>query len=176
MQDQSPGTPCTRHHCRQRRTWSLQTVLLFLQRLVGCVAGCHWHWLKESRLLALSRWRQAVVRATAWPKAVPEPSYEQDSCWKLEFILGAEYCQGLRADFSPRLHTCFTARAASLKESIPDVLISPPTVSSGDKKHLKTNQNSNQLAICQSIMHNKAIPLMVVGSRLIKPHTYKKLP
>lgn len=72
--------------------------------------------LKESRLLALSRWRQAVMRATAWPKAVPEPSCERGGCWKLEFILGAEYSQGLRADFSPRLHTCSAVRAASLKE------------------------------------------------------------
>lgn len=93
--------------------------------------------LKESHLLPLSRWRRAVTGATAWPKAVPEPSCERDGCWTLEFILGAEHSQGLRADFSPRLHTSSAARAASLKESVPDLLISPPTVSSGDKTTLK---------------------------------------
>lgn len=46
--------------------------------------------LKESRLLGLSRWRQAVMRATAWPRAVPELLHEHDGCWKLEFILGDE--------------------------------------------------------------------------------------
>ena len=116
------------------------------------------------------------MRAMAWPKAAPEPLYEQDGCWKLEFVLGAEYSQGLRADFSPHLHTYSTARAASLKENIPDLLISPPTVSSGDKKHLKIHQNSSQLAISLSIAHNKAIPLIAAGSRLIKPHTHRKLP
>lgn len=40
----TPGTPYTLHHCHQRRTWSLQTILHFLQRLVGCVADCHWQW------------------------------------------------------------------------------------------------------------------------------------
>lgn len=89
--------------------------------------------LKESCLLGLSRWRQAVMRATAQPKVVPELLYEHDGCCKLEFILGDEYSQGLRADFSPRLHTCSTVRAARLKESIPDLLVSAPTVSSGCK-------------------------------------------
>lgn len=99
-----------------------------------------WHFL------TLHRWRLAVLRTTAWPKVVPEPLHEPGGCWKLEFILDAEYSQGLRANFNPCIHTCSTVRAVS-QESVPDHLISPSTVSSGDKKHLKINQNSRQLAI-----------------------------
>lgn len=131
-QDQSPGTPYTWHHCHQRRTRSQEIILFFSRALWAAwlVATS----LKERHLFVLCRWRLAVLRPTAWPKAVPEPLHKPDGCWKLEFILDAEYSHGLRADFSPCVHICSTVRAVSLKESIPDHLTSPSTVSSGDKK------------------------------------------
>lgn len=127
----------TWHRCHQRRTWS-QDIILFFSSLAP--------WLIATCLMPYS-WMLAVLRPTAWPNAIPEPLHKPDECWKLEFVLDAEYSQGLRANFNPCIHTCSTVRAVFLKESIPDHLTSPPKVSSGDKKHPKINQNSRQLAI-----------------------------
>lgn len=122
---------------------------LLIQSLVGNTAGHHWpkREAPPCHLPMLYRWRLAVLRPRAWPKVAPEPLHEPDGCWKLELILDAEYSHGLRADFSPCIHTCSTVRAVSLKESISDCLISLPPVSSGYKKCLKISQKSRQLAI-----------------------------
>lgn len=104
-----PGITATRERHGHYRVPSSSSSTLLASWLIAIG-------LKESCLLMVSRWKHAVMRAMTRPKVVPEPSCEQDSCWKLEFILGAEYSQGLRADFSPCMlysKNCFPQRGHS---------------------------------------------------------------
>lgn len=92
--------------------------------------------LKENCLLTLSTWMQVDSRATAWPKVISQPLYEQGGCWKLEFTLGikCKACKCLQPMF-------MYMRAASLKESVPDLLIRPAKLNPGEKnKKLKFNK------------------------------------
>lgn len=117
-----------------------------IQSLVGNMAGCHWpereappHAVQmevgcpEANSLA-----QSSSWATAWAR------------WLLEAIVYS-WCwiqPRVESRFQPMYtHMLCSESSFSLKESIPDHLTSPSTVSSGDKKHLKINQNSRHLAI-----------------------------
>lgn len=44
----------------------------------------------KSCLLTLSGQMQVDGGATAWPKVISQPLYEQGGCWKLEFTLGTK--------------------------------------------------------------------------------------